>query len=95
MVDFLGQDIPLPPPFDEPLGQFAILLLLWIFVGLAVLLIVRPVLRKTFKGTETDVDEKILKIIGGPVIAFIFFYGFIQSMRVFPNVPDWFMDGLM
>ena len=95
MVDFLGFDIPLPPPFDEPLGQFVILLLLWIFVGLAVLLIVRPVLRNIFKGTETDVDERILKIIGGPVIAFIFFYGFIQSMQVFPNVPDWFMDMLL
>ncbi len=95
MVDFLGFDIPLPPPFDEPWGQFVILLLIWIFVGLAVLLIVRPVLRKTFKGTETDVDEKILKIIGGPVIAFIFFYGFIQSMQVFPNVDDRFMDGLL
>jgi small-conductance mechanosensitive channel len=95
MVDFLGFDIPLPPPFDEPWGQFVILLLIWIFVGLAVLLIVRPVLRKIFKDTETDVDEKILKIIGGPVIAFIFFYGFIQSMQVFPDMPDWFMDGLM
>ena len=95
MVDFLGFDIPLPPPFDEPLGQFALLLLLWIFVGLTVLLIVRPVLRNIFKGTETDVDERILKIIGGPVVAFIFFYGFIQSMQVFPNVPDWFMDMLL
>ncbi|MCJ2540195.1 MAG: mechanosensitive ion channel family protein [Candidatus Thermoplasmatota archaeon] len=95
MVDFLGFDIPLPPPFDEPWGQFMILLLIWIFVGLAVLLIVRPVLRKIFKDTETEVDEKILKIIGGPVIAFIFFYGFIQSMQVFPDMPDWFMDGLM
>ena len=95
MVDFLGFDIPLPPPFDEPWGQFVILLLIWIFVGLAVLLIVRPVLRKIFKDTETEVDEKILKIIGGPVIAFIFFYGFIQSMQVFPDMDDWFMDMLL
>jgi small-conductance mechanosensitive channel len=95
MVDFLGFDIPLPPPFDEPWGQFIILLLIWVLVGLTVLLIVRPVLHRTFKGTKTDVDEKILKIIGGPVIAFIFFYGFIQSMQVFPDVPDWFMEGLL
>ena len=95
MVDFLGFDIPFPPPFDEPLGQFVILLLIWILVGLSVLLIVRPILRRMFKDTETDVDNKILKIIGGPVIAFIFFYGFIKSMQVFPNVPDWFMDMLL
>ncbi len=95
MVDFLGFDIPLPPPFDEPLGQFVILLLIWILIGLTVLLVVRPIIRNIFKDTETDVDDKILKIIGGPVIAFIFFYGFIQSMQVFPDVPDWFMEVLM
>jgi small-conductance mechanosensitive channel len=95
MVDFLGYDIDLPPPLDEPWGQFVVLLLIWVLIGLAVLLIVRPILRRVFKDTETEVDEKILKIIGGPVIGFIFFYGFIQSMQVFPNVPDWFMDGLM
>ncbi len=95
MVDFLGYEIDLPPPLDEPWGQFVVLLLIWVLIGLAVLLIVRPVLRRAFKDTETEVDEKILKIIGGPVFGFIFFYGFIQSMQVFPNVPDWFMDGLM
>ena len=95
MVDFLGYEIDLPPPLDEPWGQFVVLLLIWVLIGLAVLLIVRPLLRRVFKDTETEVDEKILKIIGGPVIGFIFFYGFIQSMQVFPNVPDWFMDGLM
>jgi MscS family membrane protein len=95
MVDFLGFDIPLPAPFDEPIGQFVILLLIWIAIGLTVLLIVRPIIRRTLKGTETDVDDKILKIIGGPVIAFIFFYGFIQSMQVLPEVPDWFMDMLL
>jgi len=95
MVDFLGFDVPLPPPFDEPLGQFVILLLIWVLIGLAVLLIVRPIIRRALRDTETDVDDKILKIIGGPVIGFIFFYGFIQSMQVFPNVPDWFMNGLL
>ncbi len=95
MVDFLGFDIPLPPPFDEPLGQFVILLLIWVLIGLSVVLIVRPIIHRVFEGTETDVDDKILSIIGGPVVAFIFFYGFIQSMQVFPDVPDWFMDALL
>ncbi len=95
MVDFLGFDIPLPPPFDEPLGQFVILLLVWILIGLSVVLVVRPVIHRVFAGTKTDVDDKVLKIIGGPVVAFIFFYGFIQSMQVFPDVPDWFMDALL
>jgi MscS family membrane protein len=77
------------------MGQFVILLLIWIAIGLVVLLVVRPIVRRSFKDTKTDVDDKILKIIGGPVIAFIFFYGFIQSIRVFPDVPDWFMDSLL
>ncbi len=95
MVDFLGYDVDLPPPLDEPWGQFLFLLLVWVLIGLAVVLIVRPIIRKAFKNTETDVDDKILKIIDRPVVIFIFFYGFIQSMRVLPNVPDWFMDNLL
>ena len=95
MVDFLGYDVDLPPPLDEPWGQFLFLLLVWVLIGLAVVLIVRPIIRKAFKNTETDVDDKILKIIDRPVVIFIFFYGFIQSMRVLPNVPDCFMDNLL
>ncbi len=95
MVDFLGYEIDLPPPLDEPWGQFLILLLIWVMIGLSVVLIIRPIIRKAFKNTETDVDDKILKIIGGPVVVFIFLYGFIQSMQVLPNIPDWFMDGLL
>jgi MscS family membrane protein len=80
---------------DNPWGHFLILLSVWVLIGLSVVLIVRPFIKSIFKDTETDVDDKILKIIGGPVVAFIFFYGFIQSMSVFPEVPDWFMDGLL
>jgi len=95
MVDFLGLEIDLPPPLDEPWGQFVVLLLIWVLIGLSVVLIIRPIIRKAFKNTETDVDDKILKIIGGPVVIFIFLYGFIQSMQVLPDIPDWFMDGLL
>jgi len=95
MVDFLGLEVDLPPPLDEPWGQFVFLLLIWVLIGLAVVLIIRPIVRRAFKNTETDVDDKLLKIIGGPVVVFIFFYGFIQSMRVMPNVPDWFLEGLL
>jgi small-conductance mechanosensitive channel len=95
MVDFLGYDVDLPPPLDEPWGQFLFLLLVWVLIGLAVVLIVRPIIHRVFKNTETDVDDKILKIIDRPVVIFIFFYGFIQSMQVLPNVPDWFMDNLL
>lgn len=95
MVEFLGFEIDLPPPFDEPWGQFLILLLIWVLIGLAVVLIARPVIRRAFKGTKTDVDDKILKIIDVPLVVFIFFYGFIQSMQVLPDVPDWLMDNLL
>ena len=95
MVDFLGLDVDLPPPLDEPWGQFVFLLLIWVLIGLAVVLIIRPIVRRAFKNTETDVDDKLLKIIGTPVVVFIFFYGFIQSMQVMPNVPDWFLEGLL
>ena len=95
MVNFIGFEIDLPPPFDEPWGQFLILLLIWVLIGLAVVVIVRPIIRRVFKGTKTDVDDQILKIIDVPVVVFIFFYGFIQSMQVLPDIPDWFMDNML
>ncbi len=96
MVKFLGLfDIPLPEFMDNQYGEFVILLLIWVLVGLAVVLVIRPVIRRAFKKTETDVDDRILKIIDAPVVVFIFFYGFIQSMQVLEDIPAWFRDSLL
>ena len=96
MVKFLGLfEIPLPEFMDNQYGEFAILLLIWVLIGLAVVLLVRPFIKRLFKSTETDVDDRILKIIDMPVVVFIFFYGFIQSMQVLEDIPDWFRDSLL
>ncbi len=96
MVKFLDLwEIPLPEFMDNQYGEFAILLLIWVIIGLLVVLVIRPIIRRLFAKTETDVDDRILKIIDVPVVVFIFFFGFIQSMRVLDNIPDWFREGLL
>jgi small-conductance mechanosensitive channel len=95
MVKFLDLwEVPLPEFMDNQYGEFAILLLIWVIIGLLVVLVARPVIHRMFAKTETDVDDKILKIIDKPLVAFIFFFGSIQSMRVLDDIPDWVREGL-
>jgi small-conductance mechanosensitive channel len=96
MVKLFGLwDIDLPDPINNQWGEFGIALMLWIVLGLAVVVIVRPIIHRIFKETETDVDDQILKIIDVPLVAFIFFYGFIQSMQLVDDIPDWFRENLL
>jgi small-conductance mechanosensitive channel len=96
MVKLFGLlDIDLPDPLDNQWGEFAIALALWIIVGLIVVLVIRPIVRRAFKDTKTDVDDKLLKIIGTPVVVFIFFYGFIQSLQLVDDIPNWLRNNLL
>ena len=96
MVKFLDLvEIPLPAFMDNQWGEFLILLVIWVLVGLTVVLIARPVIRRAFSKTETDVDDRILEIIDMPLVVFIFFYGLVQSMQVLDAVPDWFRESLL
>ncbi len=96
MVKFLDLvEIPLPAFMDNQWGEFSILLIIWVLIGLAVVLIARPVIRRAFSKTKTDVDDRILEIIDVPLVVFIFFYGLVQSMQVLDVVPDWFREALL
>ena len=96
MVKFLDLvEVPLPEFMDNQWGEFFILLVIWVLIGLMVTLIVRPIVRRSFAKTETDVDDRILEIVDGPLVVFIFFYGSIQSMQVLDVIPGWFRESLL
>ncbi len=95
LVKFLDLfELKLPEILDNQYGEFLVLLLLWTIIGLAVVIIVRPLIHGIFAKTKTDVDDRIIRIVDMPVIIIIFFYGIIQSTRVLDVIPDWFRDGL-
>jgi small-conductance mechanosensitive channel len=90
MVKLFGLwDVPTPGYIDDQYWLFIYLLIVWLIIGLSVVLVVRPVVRRLTSRTETDIDDRILKIIDTPIVVFIFFYGFVQSLNVLESMPDW------
>ena len=89
---FGAWDVTLPAWMDNQWGHFGLLLVFWLVVGLLVVLVVRPVIKRLTSKTKTDVDDKILAIIDTPIVVFIFFYGFVRSLSVLTDMPQWFHD---
>jgi MscS family membrane protein len=85
-------DVTLPAWMDNQWGHFGLLLVFWLVVGLLVVLVVRPVIKRLTAKTKSDIDDKILEIIDTPIVVFIFFYGFVRSLDVLTDMPQWFHD---
>jgi len=85
-------DISLPAWMDNQWGHFGILLVFWLVVGLLVVVVVRPIIKRLTAKTKSDIDDKILAIIDTPIVVFIFFYGFVRSLDVLTDMPAWFSD---
>jgi len=85
-------DVTLPAWMDNQWGHFGLLLVFWLIVGLLVVLVVRPVVKRLTSKTKSDIDDKILAIIDTPIVVFIFFYGFVRSLSVLTDMPQWFHD---
>jgi len=96
MVRLFGLwDVPTPGYIDDQYWLFIYLLIVWLIIGLSVVLVVRPVVRRLTAKTETDIDDRILKIIDTPIVVFIFFYGFVQSLNVLESMPDWLHQDIL
>jgi MscS family membrane protein len=95
MWHFGPWDVPVPDFMDNQWGYFAIWLLVWVIFGLLVVVVVRPIVHRIFKGTKTDLDDKILEIIDVPVVVFIFFYGFVWALGELKDIPDWLHRDIM
>jgi small-conductance mechanosensitive channel len=93
MVKLFGMwDVTLPAWMDNQYGHFGLLLVFWLVIGLLVVLVVRPVIKRLTSKTKSDIDDKILAIIDTPIVVFIFFYGFVRSLDVLTDMPQWFHD---
>jgi small-conductance mechanosensitive channel len=72
---------------DNPEWNFFVRVLIWVLIAIAIVLIVRPVVRRIFQSTKTDVDDQIIKIVEGPVLLIVFFFGLLHSLEAWEGFP--------
>jgi MscS family membrane protein len=87
-------EVDLPDYMNNQWAEFIILLAVWMLIGILVMLAIRAITRLAIK-TETDVDEKVVRTISGPVLLLVFGYGFIQSLHVLDAVADWLVENVL
>jgi MscS family membrane protein len=80
-------DNPFPPPLDTTYGAFIITILGWIGIAFFIILIVDPIIHRLSRNTETDLDDRIVKMLRGPVFFIILLYGFTSSLKIL-NLPS-------
>ena len=61
---------------------FFVNFILWILVGLGLVFILDPLLKKAAERTETPIDDMIIEILRGPVLIFLAVYGFASSTYI-------------
>jgi small-conductance mechanosensitive channel len=88
-------EVDLPDYLNNQWVEFLILLVMWLLIGLLVLLAIRLLTRLTLKTDSTDVDDKVVKTISGPVLLSIFGYGAIQSLKVLDVIPDSLIESML
>lgn len=77
--DPLGNYIP---ALDNEWGVFTTTVIVWLMIGGIIYFILGPMVKMFTKRTKTDLDDKILTIIKGPVFWIILSYGIISSLEV-------------
>ena len=90
MVKLFGMfEIDLPDYLDSMWVEFLILLLVWLMIGLIIVAVARLLTRLVFAKTKTRLDEKVCRLLTGPVIVLVFFFGLIESLTVLDFIsPD-------
>jgi len=77
----------LPPPLDTTYGAFLVTILGWIGIALFILFVANPIVHHFARRTETDLDDRILKMLRGPVFFIIILYGTVSSLKIL-NLPS-------
>lgn len=88
-------DVDLPEYLNNQWAEFLILLALWMLIGIVVMLLIRVLTRLTLRTGGSDVDDKVVQTLSGPVLLLVFGYGVIQSLRVLDAMPVWLVDYLL
>jgi small-conductance mechanosensitive channel len=72
----------LPSPLDNEWGVFTLSILIWVMIGVIIFFVLDPAVKQLTKKTESELDDKILAIVKGPVFGLIVVYGIVSSLKV-------------
>ena len=70
------------PALDNEYGVFITTLGIWVLIGIGIYAILDPVVKHFTKATKTEIDDKVLAIVKGPVFYMIVLYGAVSSLEV-------------
>ena len=76
LKDGLGIEI------EDKMTAFFVNFILWVLLGMALVFIMDPLLKKAAEKTETPIDDMIIEIIRGPLLIFLAVYGFASSIYI-------------
>ncbi len=67
---------------DNEWGVFIISILFWLLIGAIIYFVMDPFVKRLTRSTTTEIDDKVLAIVKGPVFWLIVVYGVISSLGV-------------
>ena len=76
LKDWLGIEI------EDKFTAFFVNFILWVLVGVALVFILDPLLKKAAERTETPIDDMVIEIVRGPLLIFLAVYGFASSIYI-------------
>ncbi len=88
-------EVDLPDYLNNQWAEFLILLVMWLIIGILVMFVMRMLTHLALRTDTTDVDDKIIQTLNGPVLILVFGYGVIESLRVLDAIPAWLVDRIL
>jgi MscS family membrane protein len=81
----LGQfESPLPPPFDNNYGTFALNVGIWAAIALFLTFVIAPAVKLAAQRTKTDLDDRFMKVIHKPLFVLVMVFGVVSSLTILP-----------
>ncbi len=81
----LGQyENPLPAPFDNNYGTFALNVGIWAAIALLLAFVIGPAVKLLTQRSKADLDDRILKMIHKPIFVLVIVFGLVNSLVILP-----------
>jgi len=84
---FGGIRIDLPDPINNMIGKFALSFVVWVAIAFVATLLLKVVLARLTKKTDTEIDDEILKVVQTPLLLLIILYGMVESLVYLELTP--------
>ena len=79
-LEFWGVEVPLPDTIDKMGFRFGISFLVWVIIALIATVVLKIVLARLTKRTDTTVDDEILGVVQTPILLLVVLYGIVDSL---------------